>query len=374
MRRRRRVDGVYFFVSSMYVDTLAPNRRVRPGGINWLHKHLQIGSRQGPHIAAFAVCGISNWLVADSLPVCPQKGCMRRERSPPANKMTSSDRANLLDKDEEIATPAKKPTITTKKLALSISGVFILYVLHDALQERAFRQPGFRFGWFMTLIEIVVVSTCAFMFEWGAPPDPTVVSEDAMRTIRMCVGGLALCLATSQGTGSAALNYVHYPVKVAFKSSKLVPTMIFGILLTRKTFSILEYGAALLMCCSLAGLSLADRRASSDAEAENLPLGVMLLMTAVFADALVPNLQEKCLKELKYPVGRMIVYSNAGCAALVLLYCSATGELSMALKWCASNTEGSAFLFLQACTSYICLLYTSPSPRDRQKSRMPSSA
>ena len=54
-------------------------------------------------------------------------------------------------------------------------------------------------------------------------------------------------------------------------------------------------------------------------------LGVMLLMTAaVFADALVPNLQEKCLKELKYPVGRMIVYSNAGCAALVLLYCSDT--------------------------------------------------
>jgi len=296
-----------------------------------------------------AVSVIGWWQIV----LCPQKGCMPRERSPPANKMTSSDRANLLDKDEEIATPAKKPTITTKKLALSIGGVFILYVLHDALQERAFRQPGFRFGWFMTLIEIVVVSTCAFMFEWGAPPDPTVVSEDAMRTIRMCVGGLALCLATSQGTGSAALNYVHYPVKVAFKSSKLVPTMIFGILLTRKTFSFLEYGAALLMCCSLAGLSLADRRASSDAEAENLPLGVMLLMTAVFADALVPNLQEKCLKELKYPVGRMIVYSNAGCAALVLLYCSATGELTMALKWCASNTEGSAFLFLQACTSYL---------------------
>ena len=26
------------------------------------------------------------------------------------------------------------------------------------------------------------------------------------------------------------------------------------------------------------------------------------------------------------------------------------------------------------CESYVCLLYTSPSPRDRQKSRMPSSA
>ena len=133
-----------------------------------------------------------------------------------------------------------------------------------------------------------------------------------MRTIRMCVGGLALCLATSQGTGNAALNYVALPRRSP-SSPQLVPTMIFGILLTRKTFSFLEYGAALLMCCSLAGLSLLDKR-SVVPEASNLPLGVMLLMTAVFADALVPNLQEKCLKELKYPVGRMIVYSNAGCA------------------------------------------------------------
>ena len=94
---------------------------------------------------------------------------MPREQ-PPRNKMTSSDRANLLEKGAEPRppTPSKKPTITTKKLALSISGVFVLYVLHDALQERAFRQPGFRFGWFMTLIEIVVVSACAFAFEWGA--------------------------------------------------------------------------------------------------------------------------------------------------------------------------------------------------------------
>ena len=31
-------------------------------------------------------------------------------------------------------------------------------------------------------------------------------------------------------------------------------------------------------------------------------------------------------------------------------------------------------LRLQPYQEYICLLYTSPSPRDRQKSRMPSSA
>ena len=36
--------------------------------------------------------------------------------------------------------------------------------------------------------------------------------------------------------------------------------------------------------------------------------------------------------------------------------------------------ERSALTHLEADNIYGCLLYTSPSPRDRQKSRMPSSA
>ena len=37
--------------------------------------------------------------------------------------------------------------------------------------------------------------------------------------------------------------------------------------------------------------------------------------------------------------------------------------------WCQKNPE-----LAKKCFFVICLLYTSPSPRDRQKSRMPSSA
>ena len=40
----------------------------------------------------------------------------------------------------------------------------------------------------------------------------------------------------------------------------------------------------------------------------------------------------------------------------------------------AKNTECTFRLTNAANAAYTCLLYTSPSPRDRQKSRMPSSA
>ena len=38
------------------------------------------------------------------------------------------------------------------------------------------------------------------------------------------------------------------------------------------------------------------------------------------------------------------------------------------------NTSMAGYLEVLTDPSYACLLYTSPSPRDRQKSRMPSSA
>ena len=42
-------------------------------------------------------------------------------------------------------------------------------------------------------------------------------------TMRLAL--LVFAIALSQGTGSVALQHVNYPVKVAFKSCKLVPTM-----------------------------------------------------------------------------------------------------------------------------------------------------
>jgi len=268
-----------------------------------------------------------------------------------------SENRKVMSGSKDDVEAAAAPTEEKQKLPAprsrvlgAIAGLFALYVAHDALQEQAFRTPGFRFGWFMTFVEIAVCSAFARLFEWGEPPKN--LSEQDLATVYKCLAGLALALAASQGTGSAALNYVHFPVKVAFKSSKLVPAMVFGKCLVRKGFKLAEYAAALCMCAALAGLSLADYKASSRAEAANLPLGCGLLSVAVFSDALIPNLQEKVLRELKYPVGRMIVASNAACALLVLAYCALAAELFPALAWCVANQRAAALLVLQALCSY----------------------
>lgn len=51
-------------------------------------------------------------------------------------------------------------------------------------------------------------------------------------------------LAITQGSGSVALSYVNFPVKVVMKSCKLIPTMALGIFILRRSYSVTEYSAA----------------------------------------------------------------------------------------------------------------------------------
>ncbi|KAJ8608984.1 hypothetical protein CTAYLR_008974 [Chrysophaeum taylorii] len=236
---------------------------------------------------------------------------------------------------------------------LCVLGLFAFYVLHDALQERAFRTEGFRFGWWMTLNELVVVSLLAFVFEWA--PAPVLKENQAVyaQQVRRLIVFLAFALTVSQGAGSASLAFVNFPLKVAFKSSKLLPTMIFGVLLTGKRYGGLDYLAAALLAIGLAGLSFADARSAGDPKLlHDLAFGCFLLALAVCSDALVPNLQERLLKQLQYPVGRMVVASNVASVIFVFIYIVLTGELGAAVEWTADHPAGAAFILLQALSSY----------------------
>eukprot|EP00466_Bigelowiella_natans_P009658 jgi/Bigna1/81749/fgenesh1_pg.83_\ len=138
------------------------------------------------------------------------------------------------------------------RIVLATFGLFMLYVLHDILQEKAFRTKNFKFGWLMTtiacaaiLLELGVFALCAKFFEgasFKARPPPRVLAYFFL---------LSVVLALSQGSGSASLQYVSFPLKVCFKSCKLIPTMLLGVLITGRRYSTLQYVSAALMCTSL---------------------------------------------------------------------------------------------------------------------------
>ena len=69
-----------------------------------------------------------------------------------------------------------------------------------------------------------------------------------------------------------------------------------------------------------------------------------------------------------------VIWSNKLVSLKIgILEGDANGTISY-LESHTKTTDFSGLISLQIGTGNICLLYTSPSPRDRQKSRMPSSA
>ena len=155
--------------------------------------------------------------------------------------------------------------------------------------------------------------------------------RDRPAAARQYLALLVFAIALSQGTGSVALQHVNYPVKVAFKSCKLVPTMAFSRYIVRdgKRYGVDDYAAALFMCVGLALLSAADLAAH--AERDTQAAGLMLLVVAVCSDAVIPNLQEKLLRGLKLPLGSMVVLSNAGSFLVVLAFIA--GQFVAYFNW-----------------------------------------
>jgi hypothetical protein len=109
----------------------------------------------------------------------------------------------------------------TKSYAYTERKAYIyIYIARIQVQELVFRFDGYNFGWFMTLWELLIFVVAAWV---------QLVQDkryDEITTIKWReYVNLTIVLAITQGSGSAALSYVNFPVKVVFKSCKLIPTV-----------------------------------------------------------------------------------------------------------------------------------------------------
>ena len=71
---------------------------------------------------------------------------------------------------------------------------------------------------------------------------------------------LAATTLATMGLSNASLEFLNYPTQVIFKCCKLIPVLIGGILLQRKSYGFLQFFAAGLMCIGLILFTLADSK------------------------------------------------------------------------------------------------------------------
>lgn len=118
--------------------------------------------------------------------------------------------------------------------------------------------------------------------------------------------------ATALSTASLGFAGVSYVTKVVFKSSKLIPTMVVGVVMERagfssrkRSYSPYDYAAAVMLCLGAVGFAYSPSKAGLDGDGDGEGrqarfgehgIGIALLSASVFCDAIVPNVQENLMQ------------------------------------------------------------------------------
>lgn len=100
--------------------------------------------------------------------------------------------------------------------------------------------------------------------------------------------GLSVLRAIDLGMTNLAMQYVNYPAKTLMKSSRVVFTMLFGVLIFRKRYRILDYLIVLLMVTGLAIFMHADATSSAVFN----PMGITMLTVSLICDGAISNMSE----------------------------------------------------------------------------------
>ena len=283
-----------------------------------------------------------------------------------------------------------------------IAGLFVFYILHDALQERMFQFDGYEYGFFMTLAEVSVMLILSVVSDENGSRSDLVNATIRRRTSSrqtkkktknkqltddeqgknkihnnhqlslstiVRISQVGILLALSHGLGNTSLKYSPYPLKVAFKSCKLVPTMILGACVTGRYHTSRQYVAALVMGLGLAILTAADVTTSdfhtgdvhhvvvvtvgSSIFGLGAYIGPILLGISVIFDSIIPNLQEQLLQVTRVQPSLMILVSNATMCIVLMIYTFYSGELRTAYMYCIAHPSASIVLLAQGVCAYL---------------------
>ena len=139
------------------------------------------------------------------------------------------------------------------------------------------------------------------------------------------------------------------PVKVIFKSSKLVPTMVFGSLLNGQVFRRWDWVTSVMLCICITIFSLADSQVSLQFSA----VGILFLGGAVVCDSLVPQSQQFLMSPPEAATKAEIIFFNNGLGALAIMgVLVITGEGVEAFQFCAQQPAVLLILFCFGLVTY----------------------
>eukprot|EP00434_Breviolum_minutum_P032976 symbB.v1.2.029172.t2/scaffold3165.1/size62113/1 len=160
--------------------------------------------------------------------------------------------------------------------------VLVSSILAAALQERVLYVPGFRYtGWlaFLTSLTYMLLAMVERFVEKDTLRRGSLVEYVKLSFLTM--GGMYFT--------NFSLHYLSYSLRVVFKSSKLVPVMLLGVVYLKKHYTPSQYLAVGLLTAGVVVFTLGDAKGRAFFN----PMGIAFIVAGSLSDAMAANYEEK---------------------------------------------------------------------------------
>ncbi|KAL7570344.1 hypothetical protein ACA910_017187 [Epithemia clementina (nom. ined.)] len=133
----------------------------------------------------------------------------------------------------------------------------------------------------------------------GLTPQAVLASPSTALSVPVVLYlGLSILRAIDLGMTNMAMQYINYPAKTLMKSSRVVFTMLFGVVISRKKYKLIDYAIVMAMVAGLALFMHADANSSAVFDLA----GVLMLTVSLLCDGAISNVSESIMS--KFGVGQ----------------------------------------------------------------------
>jgi adenosine 3'-phospho 5'-phosphosulfate transporter B2 len=136
-----------------------------------------------------------------------------------------------------------------------------------------------------------------------------------------------------------ALKYVSFPVQMLGKSFKMMPVMLWGIVISQKKYKLLDWLIAGGVTWGVTQFLLGGQISAKHANAGNSVYGLLLLGAFLACDGFTSTFQEKLFKDHKTSKYNQMLYVNGGSAIVSVGTLLASGGGPKAISFCFEHPD-----------------------------------
>lgn len=269
-------------------------------------------------------------------------------------------------KDDSSTTPASFSQ-TTIKLLFCAAGLQVSYLTWGVLQERIMtrtyeehmadgtvKSVNFENSQFLVFVNRVLALTVAgFYIVFTRQPRHTAplykYSYSSFSNIM------------SSWCQYEALKFVSFPTQVLCKASKIIPVMIMGKIVSKKTYPYYEYVVAILLSAGVSMFLLSADPSGKRTEAATTFSGAIILLGYMVFDSFTSNWQSKLFNTYKMSSMQMMFGANLFSCLFTFWSMIESGSFLTALGFMLSHPEfafHALLLSMMSATGQLFIFYT----------------